>query len=213
MEECDDFANGVNHDGCSAGCRSESATWSQPASRPPPTARTAHAMAYDAARGRVVLFGGSTGVGGNNTWEWDGSQWLEQTSATPPPDPRSGHAMAYDAVRSQIVSFDGGSGLPDDETWTRQYSNGIRETCTIGFDSDGDGRIGCDDPDCWGRCAPACPPGQACDLAAPRCGDGVCNLALESPRLCPQDCGPPTPVCGDFLCDPGEVAATCPGDC
>jgi len=44
-------------------------------SRPP--ARSMHAMACDAHRQKIVLFGG--GAGGrerlNNTWEWDGKEW------------------------------------------------------------------------------------------------------------------------------------------
>jgi hypothetical protein len=37
--------------------------------------------------------------------------------------------------------------------------------------------------------------------------------ALESCRLCPQDCGACAGVCGDFFCDAGETATSCPGDC
>lgn len=44
-----------------------------------PEGRSFAEMAYDTDRGRMVMFGGYTGVGFNNptneTWEWDGSQW------------------------------------------------------------------------------------------------------------------------------------------
>jgi len=41
-----------------------------------PSARDAHAMAYDAARKRVVLFAGASAKGIlNDTWEWDGHTW------------------------------------------------------------------------------------------------------------------------------------------
>ncbi|MCW8138568.1 MAG: hypothetical protein KIT58_06660 [Planctomycetota bacterium] len=43
-----------------------------------PPAREDHAMAYDAPRQRVVLFGGYPGTGTENlgdTWVWDGSAW------------------------------------------------------------------------------------------------------------------------------------------
>jgi hypothetical protein len=44
-----------------------------------PEGRSFAEMAYDIDRGRMVMFGGYTGVGFNNptneTWEWDGSQW------------------------------------------------------------------------------------------------------------------------------------------
>ncbi|MEI6775568.1 MAG: kelch repeat-containing protein [Chloroflexales bacterium] len=77
-----------------------------------PPARSSHAMAYDTARQRVILFGGSRrGIGGgflNDIWEWDGTTWTQITSATSPPA-RSSHAMAYDATRQRVVLF-GGSG-------------------------------------------------------------------------------------------------------
>ena len=52
-------------------------TWTQPDARGGHhPARSGHAMAYDPARGRVVLFGGSgtgRGHGFEDTWEWDGA--------------------------------------------------------------------------------------------------------------------------------------------
>jgi hypothetical protein len=72
--------------------------------------------------------------------------------------------------------------------------------------------VGCDDPDCWSYCTPLCPPGVDCAPELSRCGDGMCNDALESCRMCPEDCAC-DPACGDFFCDSGESAETCPGDC
>jgi hypothetical protein len=40
-----------------------------------PTPREMHAMTYDAARERVVLFGGGTGA--DELWEWDGARWTQ----------------------------------------------------------------------------------------------------------------------------------------
>jgi hypothetical protein len=39
-------------------------------------------MAYDAAAGTVVMFGGD-GLNGalNDTWTWNGSDWTQQTPA------------------------------------------------------------------------------------------------------------------------------------
>jgi hypothetical protein len=35
-------------------------------------------MAYDAARGRLVLYGGDDGRRlFDDTWEWDGKQWMK----------------------------------------------------------------------------------------------------------------------------------------
>ena len=77
--------------------------------RPPtsPPARVVPAMAYDSARGRVVLFGGRRRGGLlADTWEWDGTTWVEKTPATSPPA-RDGHAMAYDSARGRVVLFGG----------------------------------------------------------------------------------------------------------
>ena len=59
-----------------------------------------HQMVYDAARGRVVLFGGTlSGPALADTWEWDGVSWTLVEPAVRPPA-RGGHAMAYDSVRN-----------------------------------------------------------------------------------------------------------------
>jgi len=36
------------------------------------------------------------------------------------------------------------------------------ETCASGDDADGDGAMGCADPDCWATCGPACPLATSC---------------------------------------------------
>jgi hypothetical protein len=63
-------------------------------------------MAYDAARQRVVLFGGQD-LG--DTWEWDGVSWAQRNPAASP-TARENHAMAYDAARQRVVLFGGYSG-------------------------------------------------------------------------------------------------------
>ncbi|MBK8232988.1 MAG: hypothetical protein IPK72_20990 [Candidatus Eisenbacteria bacterium] len=85
-------------------------------------ARQGHALAYDSARGRTVLFGGvevSSYV--SDTWEWDGSNWTRQNPAVSPPA-RSGHALAYDSARGRTVLFGGfyavaGNGSYLSDTW------------------------------------------------------------------------------------------------
>lgn len=80
----------------------------QPTQSPP--ARMNHAMAYDEARNRVVLFGGSTDDGGQgvfaDTWEWDGVKWEDRHPATAP-SPRQRHTMAFDPVLRQVVTLGG----------------------------------------------------------------------------------------------------------
>src|SRR5688500_2216562 len=82
--------------------------WNQRAVRSPPGARGGHAVAYDAARRRTVLFGGagSNGIALSDTWEWDGTRWTRSFPAQSPP-PRSGCAMAYDSGRGRVVLFGG----------------------------------------------------------------------------------------------------------
>ena len=96
-----------------------------------PIPRFGHAMAYDAARERVVLFGGYDFVSGSflaDTWEWDGNAWVETTPPTSP-SVRFGHGMAYDANRQRVVLF-GGAGdtsvLAD--TWEWDGSAWIERT-------------------------------------------------------------------------------------
>jgi hypothetical protein len=63
---------------------------------------------------KIVLFGGT--VGGNETWEFDGTTWTERTPATIP-SARQLHSMA--AAAGKIVMFGGfvsGSGATN-ETW------------------------------------------------------------------------------------------------
>ena len=97
-----------------------------------PPARRYGAMAYDAARGRVILFGGrryadaeSWGSGDEwyDTWEWDGRGWEQLCgpgTTCEGPEPRMGSAMAYDAARGRVVLFGGfladGSKITD-EIW------------------------------------------------------------------------------------------------
>jgi hypothetical protein len=94
--------------------------WTQRFPNQVPAGRSFHAMAYDADRNEVVLFGGivnNSEVLGD-TWVWDGINW---TQKSPPqsPSPRYGHAMSFDAARHEVVLFGGlnGNGGSDGETW------------------------------------------------------------------------------------------------
>ncbi len=85
---------------------SETNTWTQlsPAGIMP-RARRGHAIAYDGARKRVVLYGGYAGPDAmEDTWTWDGTSWQRVgTAAAPHPSPRTGHGMAFDAKRGRLV--------------------------------------------------------------------------------------------------------------
>lgn len=100
-------------------------TWEQ---RTPPTSPPAQwgmEMAYDDARGEVVMFGGH--LDGDSTWIWDGTTWEERHPAVSPPG-RTGHGMAYDKSRQAVILQGGRSYatvLPGDTwawdgaTWTK----------------------------------------------------------------------------------------------
>jgi len=86
---------------------------------PHPGPRVEHAMAYDAARGEVLLFGGSNGglqVFGD-LWAWDGSQWaLKSTSG---PAARMGAILAFNPTTQHMMLYGGSdaSGTPFTDLW------------------------------------------------------------------------------------------------
>lgn len=73
-----------------------------------PTRRKNHAMAFDAERGLMILFGGD--IDDNQTWAYDGVDWTVVNEEGNGPDPRGAHGMVYDSNRKKIVLFGGSSG-------------------------------------------------------------------------------------------------------
>jgi hypothetical protein len=102
------------------------ASWTE--QHPPlsPPARFGAAMAYDATRKVVVLFGGmgdlsSFQIGAlGDTWTWNGTTWTEQHPMVSP-SPRRGASLAFDATSGQVVLFGGDAAhrvpLFLNETW------------------------------------------------------------------------------------------------
>ena len=88
----------------------------------PFTGRMLHAMAFDSARGRTLLFSGAFSSGTTGTvrlldnLEWDGSNWIRRTTRSYPAA-RMGHAMAFDSARRQAVMFGGNGAGPLGDTW------------------------------------------------------------------------------------------------
>ncbi len=78
--------------------------WISESPTPAPNEGYGSAMAYDAAHGQVVLFGGSGLL--TDTWVWNGTTWT-QTNPAHHPAGRYAHAMAYDAAHGQVVLFGG----------------------------------------------------------------------------------------------------------
>ncbi|MCX5977648.1 MAG: hypothetical protein NTV33_12730 [Coprothermobacterota bacterium] len=91
-------------------------TWQELGIRP---ARHYHAMVYDSARGKVILFGGFIGSYLNDTWSYDpvANSWTNLNPANPP-STRYGHAMVYDSARGKVILFGGYSGSYLNDTWS-----------------------------------------------------------------------------------------------
>lgn len=116
-ENCDD-GNFLSGDGCSSRCGAEIASWHEvdldtfAGSQGPE-------LAYDAARERVVLFGGLTPTLGaqNATLEYDGVQWNGIARGARPPG-REAHVFVYDPMQRALLAFGGNTGMTRrGDTW------------------------------------------------------------------------------------------------
>ena len=90
--------------------------WSKAPGAMPPV-RTASSLAFDAARGVTVLYGGSSGPSGlGDTWTWDGTTWKR---IFPSPMPvRYGHAVALAGATEELFVFGGYSNtIAVNDTW------------------------------------------------------------------------------------------------
>jgi hypothetical protein len=75
-------------------------------------------FAYDTNSNEAIIFGGATkDKWSDETWVWDGSNWLRANSPTSP-SAREKTAMAYDEARDKIVLFGGAMDKTIfDDTW------------------------------------------------------------------------------------------------
>lgn len=116
-----------------------------------PSPRVGAAMAHDASRNVLVLFGGNGGVFLADTWERQGTTWTQRTPDVSPPA-RAGAAIAYDSARGVTVLFGGqidGAGTGDAsflaDTWewdgvnwsqrTPAVSPGARYFAAVAYDA------------------------------------------------------------------------------
>jgi hypothetical protein len=94
-------------------------TWTTRFASSTPGVRSGHAMAYDAARGRTVLFGGQSASALNGqTHTYNGTSWTLASSSGP--GARYGHMMAYDSTRQRVVLYGGrvsSTATPLSDTW------------------------------------------------------------------------------------------------
>lgn len=157
-----------------------------------PAGRRSHAMAYDAQLGGIILFGGQTTALFGDTWKYNG-EWT-QLAPSASPSPRYEAIMAYDPLQRRLFLAAGINGSPLKDLWSLGFfqGNAPADACRDAtIDSDQDGLLGCDDPDCAYRCTPLCSPLTSCDLTTQaHCGDGICHAEgfWEDPKICPTDC-------------------------
>jgi hypothetical protein len=171
-------------------------SWVQRAPNTSPPARRSHALVFESARGRVVLFGGtgSTGAELSDTWEWDGTDWLQRTPLTSPPA-RYGHTLAYDSARGRVVLFGGNWFGSVSDTWEWDGTNwlrrapstspGLRYQHALAYDTarsrlvlfGGSGSLAVSLSDTWEYFAP-------CDVVGPgHPGGGLPIACISPPRI------------------------------
>lgn len=113
-----------------------------------PGPRRSHAMAFDSARGVVVLFGGyntDCACYANDTWEYDGVDWYRRFPVQSPPSNWQ-QSMTFDAQRGVVVMF-GGSSPIRNQHWEYNGSTWAQRTFAVmpspraqpsmAYDSDG----------------------------------------------------------------------------
>jgi hypothetical protein len=184
-------------------------TWSRPTVAGPPPPRMGAGAAWDRARHRIVMFGGKNSFGESDTdvYEWvvapTGGRWelgtaaeaggLEFSAMTPALDGAGVVAVAGRLATAETNA--NGDVLSMSDVWRLRWDGSSAAERCSGTDSDADGKVDCDDPDCEVACA--------------TCGDGMCD-PLELCTSCPADCGACADTCGDLVCRMDE---TCAGDC
>lgn len=105
--------------------------WQQAMPAQSPAARYNSAISFDAARGNLLLFGGTLPNGTTNayfddTWWWNGTTWTPLVTSVRP-SARGGHALAYHAPSQRVVLFGGsdssglqaGTWLWDGAVWSQ----------------------------------------------------------------------------------------------
>jgi hypothetical protein len=144
------------------------ATWT-PRNVAGPPARSEAGMAWDAARKRIVLFGGAGQSSAfNDQWEWDGQAW-KQIPTFNTVKPRASYVMVSALGEGGVLVFGGigdGAAQLSDLLWLHWDNEAARELCHA-TDGDGDALAGCADADCWRVCTPDCEPGGMTRLCGP----------------------------------------------
>lgn len=87
-----------------------------------PSARNAHAMAYDSQSDRVILFGGHTGSDNDETWSYDfeTNSWTDMNPTLRPPA-RHDMAFAFDIQSDRFLIFGGEGGGKLNDLWAYDF--------------------------------------------------------------------------------------------
>lgn len=104
----------------------DGSTWRAVEAAPRPPARCRHALAFDADRGKIVLYGGYL----RDTWEWDGERWSDASPRRTNPGKLTSPAMAYARAERRVVLFggDGRDGIAwywDGRAWVSNKRTGV----------------------------------------------------------------------------------------
>lgn len=106
----------------------DGALWKKRSPVVSPPARHSHAMVYNAAADRVLLFGGQNSSDVIHTalsmWEWSeaGNTWIERPYAQGAgPSPRSEAALTYDRARKTVVLFGGKTGTAANGPFSNEH--------------------------------------------------------------------------------------------
>ena len=94
-----------------------------------PAPRAVASIAYDGATSQLILVGGEDQHNAffNDTWTWNGSNWVQLHPATSAPVV-GGAAMAYDPATRQIVMFGGLDGKAySNSTWVWTGTNWVQQ--------------------------------------------------------------------------------------
>ena len=111
----------------------------RPSELGPCGARQGHAMTYDSARGVTILFGGNSSTSQDysefdDTWEWNGSNWLQRRGNPPP----ASNQVAFDSARGVTVGVDGDTSEWNGALWRRQCPENnppARDWYALAYDS------------------------------------------------------------------------------
>jgi hypothetical protein len=123
-------------------------TWTNRTQTAPPAPRIYHAMTWDSARSRVLVYGGTSGPDYYELWEWDGSTnpgtWTNRPLALPIPAYATYAGFAYDPLRARAVLFgpstpttwewDGAAGTFADRSPSGS-APGLRNAPAVAFDT------------------------------------------------------------------------------